>query len=115
KYYLDIGRREQKQRLKQRRQDPLAQWKISSIDKLAQKHWADYTEARDEMLRRTDTAHAPWHIVAANDKHRARLNLIRHLLSRLKYRGKETGLLAFEPAMVFPFTESRLSDGSMAS
>jgi polyphosphate kinase 2 len=114
KYYLDIDRHEQKARLKERRHDPLAQWKISPIDKVAQKHWADYTRASDAMLRRTHTAHAPWDIVVANDKHAARLNLIRHLLSRLKYRGKDEGLLAFDSAVVFPFTEKRLTDGSMA-
>ena len=114
KYWLDIDRDEQKQRLKERRHDPLTQWKVSPIDKLAVKHWHDYTKARDDMLRRTGTAHAPWHIVIANDKRAARLNLIRHLLSRLKYRGKHSDLLAFDPAIVFPFTPSRLTDGSIA-
>jgi polyphosphate kinase 2 len=114
KYYLDIDRREQKQRLKERRHDPLAQWKVSPIDKVAPQHWADYTSARDEMLRRTHTPYAPWHIVVANDKHSARLNLIRHFLSGLKYRGKNDKLLKFDPAIVFPFAETRLTDGSMA-
>jgi len=115
KYYLDIDRHEQAQRLKERRHDPLAQWKTSPIDKVAQKHWADYTRARDEMLRRTHSPHAPWHIVRANDKHAARLNLIRHLLAHLPYRKKEPARLAFDPATVFAFDESRLRDGSLAS
>ena len=114
KYYLDIDRAEQAARLKERRRDPLAQWKTSPIDKVAQKHWADYTKARDEMLRRTHSPHAPWHIVRANDKHAARLNLMRHLLSQLRYRGKQPGLLAFDPKIVFAFAEARLHDGSMA-
>jgi polyphosphate kinase 2 len=114
KYYLDIDRDEQKKRLKERRRDPLSQWKLSPIDKVAMKRWADYTRARDDMLRRTHTPHAPWHIVRANDKHAARLNLIRHLLARLKYRGKERRLLAYDPALVFEFSNTRLRDGSMA-
>jgi polyphosphate kinase 2 (PPK2 family) len=114
KYYLDIDQREQAQRLKERRHDPLAQWKTSPVDKVALKHWDDYTRARDEMLRRTHSPHAPWHIVRANDKHAARLALIRHLLAHLHYRGKERGLLAFDPAVVFAFDEARLRDGSIA-
>ena len=114
KYYLDIDHAEQVERLKERRHDPLAQWKTSSVDKVAIEHWADYTLARDEMLQRTQSRHAPWHLVRANDKHAARLNLIRHLLSQLHYKGKERRLLAFDPAIVFPFDETRLKDGSLA-
>jgi polyphosphate kinase len=114
KYYLDIDFEEQAKRLAERRRDPLTQWKTSPIDKVALKHWAAYTRARDEMLRRTHSPHAPWHIVRANDKHRARLNLIRHLLAHLHYRKKERDLLAFDPVTVFAFDETRLRDGSMA-
>ncbi len=114
KYYLDIDRKEQAARLKERRHDPLAQWKISPIDNAALAHWDDYTQARDAMLRRTHSPHAPWHVVRANDKHRARLNLIRHLLAHLHYRDKERELLAFDPAVVFAFDEARLKDGSLA-
>ncbi len=114
KYYLDIDRDEQRERLKERRQDPLSQWKISPVDKVALKHWDDYTNARDEMLRRTHAPYAAWYIVRANDKHAARLNLIRHLLSNLRYRGKQHDLLACDPAVVFAFEEARLRDGSMA-
>jgi polyphosphate kinase len=115
KYYLEIDRDEQAQRLKERRHDPLAQWKTSTIDKVALKHWADYTRARDEMLRRTHSPLAPWHIVKAGDKHTARLNLIRHLLANLRYRKKEWSLLEFDPGIVFPFDVARLRDGSMAA
>ena len=114
KYYLDIDRHEQRQRLKERRHDPLSQWKTSPIDKAALKHWAGYTRARDDMLCRTHCEHAPWYVVQANDKHAARLNLIRHLLAYLPYHGKEKRLLAFDPAVVFSFDEKRLADGSMA-
>ena len=114
KYYLDIDRHEQVQRLKERRTDPLAQWKISSIDKVAVKHWDDYTRCRDAMFQRTDTTLSPWFIVRANDKHAARLNLMRHLLSRLRYRGKRHELLEFDPAVVFAFEDGRLRDRSLA-
>jgi polyphosphate kinase len=115
KYYLDIDRDEQRKRLKERRRDPLSQWKISPVDKAAVTHWADYTRARDLMLRRTHTEVAPWHIVRANDKHAARLNLIRHLLAQLRYRGKDEDLLRFDPRAVFVFDETRLHDGSLAA
>jgi len=114
KYYLDIDRDEQKERLKERRHDPLSQWKLSPIDQAAVRQWRDYTRARDDMLCRTHTPHAPWHVVCANDKHEARLNLIRHLLAQLQYRGKHRRLSEYDPAIVFVFHESRLGDGSMA-
>jgi polyphosphate kinase 2 len=114
KYYLDIDRAEQVKRLKERRHDPLSKWKTSPVDKVALKHWSDYSRARDEMLLGTHSEHAPWYIVCANDKHSARLNLIRHLLAQLHYKGKERNLLAFDPAIVFAFDEARLKDGSLA-
>jgi polyphosphate kinase 2 len=114
KYYLDIDRAEQLKRLKERRHDPLSKWKTSPVDKVALKHWSDYSRARDEMLLRTHSEHAPWYIVRANDKHSARLNLIGHLLAQLHYKGKERNLLAFDPAIVFAFDGTRLKDGSLA-
>lgn len=87
KYYLDITRHEQKRRLRDRERDPLKQWKISPIDAAAQRHWTDYSRARDEMLTRTHRADAPWTVVRADDKHRARLNVIRDILSRVPYKG----------------------------
>jgi polyphosphate kinase len=114
KYYLDINRDEQVKRLIERRRDPLSQWKLSPIDKVASKKWDAYTDCRDEMLRRTHSAHAPWHLVRADDKHHARLNVIRHLLSLLSYRGKDRELLRVDPEIVFAFDEARLHDGSIA-
>jgi polyphosphate kinase 2 len=114
KYYLDIDRQEQVKRLKERRLDPLSQWKISPIDKVATKHWDDYTRCRDEMFRRTHVPHSPWYVVRADDKHAARLNLIRHLLSRLRYHGKKKELLVFDAKIAFAFDEARLGDGSVA-
>src|SRR3546814_6934880 len=88
KYYLDIDRDEQKKRLALRERDPLKQWKISPIDKVALKHWKAYSRARDAMLSRSHSAAAPWIVVRADDQKLARLNLIRDLLSRLAYDEK---------------------------
>jgi polyphosphate kinase 2 len=87
KYYLDIGKKEQKKRLEARRTDPLKQWKISPIDEKALSHFDDYTAARDKMLRQTDSAAAPWMVVRAEDKKDARLALIADLITRVEYHG----------------------------
>ncbi|MGB8839991.1 MAG: polyphosphate kinase 2 [Aliidongia sp.] len=115
KYYLDISRDDQKQRLKARRSDPLKQWKLSPIDEAALDHWGDYSDARNVMLARTHTADAPWTIVNANDKHAARLNMIRDLLSRLQYKGKDETVLNVDPAIVFPYTDGALREGLIAA
>ncbi len=104
KYYLDIDKDEQISRLAERQRDPLKQWKTSPIDAVAVKHWKSYSEARDAMLLRTHTPIAPWHIVKANDKHLARLNLIRDILSRLHYAGKKNRLVQPDTNIAFEFT-----------
>ena len=88
KYYLDITKAEQKQRLKNRKEDPLKQWKVSPIDDQAIKHWKKYSLARNEMLARTHNSITLWTLVRANDKRLARLNIIKDILSRLHYAGK---------------------------
>jgi polyphosphate kinase 2 len=85
KYYLDIGKKEQKKRLEARRTDPLKQWKISPIDEKALHLFDDYTKARDKMLRLTDSAAGPWMVVRAEDKKAARLALIADLITRVDY------------------------------
>ena len=104
KYYLDVSKDEQTRRLAERKRDPLKQWKSSPIDAVAVKHWKAYSEARDTMLLRTHTAVAPWHIVRADDKRLARLNLMRGILSRLHYAGKKTKLVQPDPAVAFEST-----------
>ncbi len=104
KYYLDIGKSEQMRRLAERKRDPLKQWKSSPIDSVAVKHWKAYSRARDEMLLRTHNAAAPWHIVRADDKRLARLNLMRDMLSRLPYAGKKTKLVQPDTEIAFEFT-----------
>ena len=104
KYYLDVSKDEQTRRLVQRRRDPLKQWKISPIDAVAIKHWKAYSEARDTMLLRTHTAVAPWHIVRADDKRLARLDLMRDIPSRLHCAGKKNKLVQPDPDVAFEFT-----------
>ena len=104
KYYLDIDKNEQIRRLADRQRNPLKQWKTSPIDAVAVKHWKAYSEARDAMLLRTHTPIAPWHIVKANDKRLARLNLIRDILSRLHYAGKKNKLVQPDANIAFEFT-----------
>ncbi|RZF25014.1 polyphosphate kinase 2 [Paraburkholderia sp. UYCP14C] len=110
KYYLDITRREQSRRLEARRHDPLKQWKISPIDEVAVKYWKAYSKARNAMLLRTHTPLAPWHIIHADDKKRARLNLIRHILSRLDYCDKDENLAQPDPTVVFEFNPESIDD-----
>ncbi len=99
KYYLDISKEEQAKRLKDREKDPLKQWKISPIDQQAQKKWDAYSDARDQMLKRTSTTDAPWTVICANDKKLAHLNLIRDLLSRMDYSKKDKKMLKPDPAV----------------
>lgn len=101
KYYLDISKKEQAQRLKDREKDPLKQWKISPIDQQAQKNWNAYSKCRNEMLVRTSPKDAPWTIVRANDKRLAHLNLIQDLLSRVSYPGKDKNLLKADQGIAF--------------
>ena len=89
KFWLDIGREMQLKRFHDRRHDPLKIWKLSPMDIAAFDKWDDYTEKRDRMLKETHSDHAPWTVVRANDKRRARLNLIRHILHSLDYEGKD--------------------------
>jgi hypothetical protein len=87
-----------------RQRNPLKQWKTSPIDAVAVKHRNAYSDARDAMLLRTHTPIAPWHIVKANDKRLARLNLIRDILSRLHYAGKKNRLVQPDTRIAFEFT-----------
>jgi polyphosphate kinase 2 len=114
KYYLDVGKNEQTQRLADRMRDPLKQWKNSPIDAVAVKHWKAYSQARDEMLLRTHTAIAPWHVVLADDKRLLRLNLMRDILSRLHYAGKKAKLVEPDRDIAFEFTPDCITDKRLA-
>jgi len=114
KYYLDISKHEQEKRLEDRRKDPLKQWKISPIDAVAQKHWDDYSLARNAMFARTHTLITPWTVVRADDKKFARLNVIRDLLSRIDYGGKDHGLIQPNSDIVFSYAETYIERGMIA-
>jgi polyphosphate kinase 2 len=86
KYWLEVSPGEQKRRFQARIDDPLRQWKLSPTDLESRRRWYDYSRARDMMLAATDTKYAPWHVVRSDDKKRARLNCIAHLLSQIPYR-----------------------------
>jgi len=85
KYWLEVSPEEQTRRLESRIDDPRKIWKLSPMDLKSYRHWYDYSRARDEMFAATDMPFAPWNVVHSDDKKRARLNLITHLLSRIPY------------------------------
>ncbi len=86
KVWLEVGLEEQERRFLARINDPLRQWKLSPMDLESYRRWYDYSKARDLMLEATDSKHAPWFIVRTDDKRRARLNCISHILSRIPYK-----------------------------
>ncbi len=85
KYFFDVSQQEQERRFQKRITDPLRHWKLSPMDVVSWRRWWDYTEAYARMLEATDTKYAPWYRVQADDKRRARLNCISHLLSLIPY------------------------------
>ena len=86
KIWLEVGQEEQDRRFEARIDDPMRQWKLSPMDVESYARWYDYSRARDLMFEATDTEHAPWHIVRSDDKKRARLNGIAHILSQIPYK-----------------------------
>jgi polyphosphate kinase 2 (PPK2 family) len=110
KYYLDISKEEQERRLKDREKDPLKQWKISPIDKDAQKYWKEYSEARNEMLLKTNFKHAPWFVVSADNKKETHIALITHLLKQLDYHNKDKKVLSHNYGLVYPATPDNIKE-----
>ncbi len=96
KLYFSVGRQEQLRRFQQRANDPLKQWKVSDVDIRSIDKWEEYTEAKEAMFLLTHTDRAPWTIIKSDDKKRARINAIRHVLHSLDYEGKDTSV-ATEP------------------
>jgi polyphosphate kinase len=86
KYWLEVGEEEQKRRFAARIEDPLRQWKLSPTDLCSRSRWFEYSRARDMMFEATNTKYAPWYIVHSDDKRRARLNCIHHLLGLIPYK-----------------------------
>src|SRR5262249_32659988 len=95
KFWLEVGKEEQEKRFLARINDPLRQWKLSPMDTESYRHWYSYSKARDLMLDATDSEDAPWYVVRSDDKRRARLNCISHILSTIphkKIRGEKVKL-----------------------
>ena len=86
KVWLEVSDKEQKRRFEARIDDPVRQWKLSPMDLPSRERWYEYSRARDMMLAATDTKHAPWHILHSDDKRRARLNCIAHVLELIPYK-----------------------------
>jgi polyphosphate kinase len=86
KFWLEVSNDEQERRFRARIDDPLRQWKLSNMDLPSREKWYEYSHARDAMLKATDTRVAPWYIVRSDDKKRARLNTIAHLLKLIPYK-----------------------------
>jgi polyphosphate kinase 2 len=86
KLWLEVGNKEQERRFRARMDDPLRQWKLSAMDLPSRAKWYEYSRARDAMFEATDTKSAPWHIVRSDDKRRARLNVIAHILDTIPHK-----------------------------
>ena len=113
KLWLDISRDEQAKRLKDRATDPLKALKTSPLDAVALKKWDEYTGARDQMLRRTHTRDAPWTIVHTDDKEKARLNIMRHLLKVLAPKDVAKSVKKPDPDVLYTFETAALEDGRL--
>ena len=105
KYWLCCDQEQQEKRFAERLRDPLKRWKLSPIDVEARAKYADYTRAREAMLKATHTAHAPWTLVDFNDQKRGRLTLIRHLLDQLPDTAIDVPRLEFAPLAGKPARE----------
>ena len=114
KFYLDLSKDEQAQRLQDRRDDPLDFWKVGPIDEAAQKKWDDYSRCRNEMLLATHRAEAPWIVVHSNKKKKARLAMLAHLLNACDYPKCAKNLPAPDPDILFAFEPGAINDGRLA-
>ena len=89
KYWFSVSDEEQERRFQERMRNPIKRWKLSPMDIESRKYWVEYSRAKDEMLKHTDRKMTPWFIVDADDKKRARLNCIAHLLRQIPYKDLE--------------------------
>ncbi len=97
KYWFSVSDEEQERRFQDRIADPTKRWKLSPMDLESRAKWVEYSKAKDEMFRHTDTEQSPWYVVASDDKRRARLNVIRHLLGLIPYEDLTPEPLALPP------------------
>ncbi|REE99941.1 polyphosphate kinase 2 [Thermomonospora umbrina] len=97
KYWFSVSDDEQQRRFRSRLDDPMRRWKLSPMDLESITHWEDYSRAKDDMFVHTDIPEAPWNVVDADDKRRARINMIAHLLSTVPYHDVEPPALDLPP------------------
>ncbi len=103
KLYFSVSREEQARRFERRKTDPLRRWKLSEVDLQAQDLWDEFTEKKFQLLKRTHTSKSPWYIIKSDDKHLARLNTIKLILSLTKYNGRKRSLdVKPDPEIVVP-------------
>ena len=114
KYYLDVSRKEQKRRLTERSEDPLKQWKRSTVDAEALRLWKEYSDARNEMLKRTSIPDVPWTIVKADNKNAARLAVMRDIICRLSIESNGTHFPLPDQDVLFSFSPDVLENGLIA-
>ena len=97
KYWFSVSDDEQERRFHDRAGNPARRWKLSEMDLQAREKWVEFSKAKDDMFRYTDTKHSPWYTVEADDKRRARLNCIAHLLSMVPYEDATPPRLKLSP------------------
>jgi len=97
KYWFSVGDEEQERRFQERIQDPTKRWKLSPMDLESRRRWVDYSKAKDDMFAHTDVKKSPWYVVNADDKKRARLNCIHHLLNTISYKDLTPAPLKLPP------------------
>lgn len=114
KFYLDLSKDEQAERLRDRREDPLDFWKVGPIDEAAQKKWDDYSKRRNDMLLTTSTPYAPWTIVRSNKKKKARIAMLQHVLNVCDYPKRAKELTPPDPEILFEFEPGAIKDGRLA-
>lgn len=102
KYWFSVSAAEQEQRLQDRAADPTKRWKISSIDLRAREKWSDYSRCKDSMFERTHTDWAPWHVVDSDNKKRARLNCISHLLAQIPHEPRAAEIQSLPDRTIDP-------------
>jgi polyphosphate kinase 2 (PPK2 family) len=116
KLYFSVSRGEQRSRFIVRQIDPVRRWKLSPTDLASLDKWDDYTEAKEAMFLHTDTDDAPWTVIKSNDKKRARLAAMQHVLSRLDYADKEPAAIGVpDPLIVGAAADVLEEDGPVAS
>ena len=113
KIWLDISRKEQGDRLKERREDPLKALKTSPLDDVAQEKWDDYSAARDEMLTRTHNSAAPWTCVVTDKKKVARINVMRHIVKAIAPSEIAKDVDKPDPHVLFPFEIGAIAEGRL--